>query len=161
MIERHRLMELLDYDPDTGVFRWRVSPSQNVKAGAVAGCHHSNGRSIRIEGQLYYAKHLAWLYVHGVWPPKEIRYLDGDITNDAIANLAGSDSVQRVRRQPMRKDNQSGARGVYQKGTRHVALIRRQGKTVHQSSHATRDEAIEAHRLALAAIDAPGGGLQL
>src|SRR5215471_1230917 len=35
-ISRKTLQELLDYDPDTGAFRWKVSVS-NVKAGTMAG----------------------------------------------------------------------------------------------------------------------------
>ena len=49
------LKEILDYDPETGVFRWKVYKNQHTKIGDVAGTINSNGyRFIKINGKSYH-----------------------------------------------------------------------------------------------------------
>ena len=73
------LRSLLDYNPDTGIFWWRMQPSRSVKAGAAAGSVSSKGYIvIRINGMKFMAHRLAWLHTHGVWPEHEIDHLNGN-----------------------------------------------------------------------------------
>ena len=58
-----RVRELLDYDPDTGIFVWRKNRS-NVRAGSEAGTVKPEGnncvyRIIQIDGRLLRAHRLA------------------------------------------------------------------------------------------------------
>jgi len=62
-----RVHELLSYDPETGILRWRVDVS-NVKAGSEAGCLANGYVQIRIDGNLYYAHRIAHLLMIGHWP---------------------------------------------------------------------------------------------
>ena len=67
-----RLRELLDYDPATGIFRWRIlgrqfNPHEGEEAGALSTCR-GNSIVIRIDYRMYHANRLAWLYVYGEWP---------------------------------------------------------------------------------------------
>lgn len=82
-----RLKSLLEYFPDTGRFVWKVSIG-NVKAGSPAGCDNGAGYvKIRIDNKKYRAHRLAWVYVYGVWPNKDLDHKDRVRNNNAISNL--------------------------------------------------------------------------
>lgn len=86
-VTRERLREVLSYDKRTGAFRWKIG-TQRSKAGDVAGSVTVNGyRVIGIDGRLYNATRLAWLYNHDEWPEHQIAHRNGDKTDDSIGNL--------------------------------------------------------------------------
>lgn len=114
-----RLRELLDYDRETGVFRWRVKRKGTAGVGAIAGCaeghQHPSGFmywKIHIDYRYYKRCRLAWLFVHGEWPTGEIDHRDGNESNDAIGNLRDSTRLQNSQNTRLRKHNQSGLKGV-------------------------------------------------
>lgn len=94
MINQKRLKEVLDYDPATGVFTWRVELNARGKVGDPAGCNSWGYRVIRIDGRLYGAHRLVWLYVHGRWPDAMIDHVNGDRSDNRIENLREANSVQ-------------------------------------------------------------------
>ena len=81
-----RLREVLDYNPDTGVFAWKVSLRNRVKPGDAAGSYNQGYRRIEIDGICYTAHRLAWFYMHGVWP-KVIDHVNGNRDDNRIDNL--------------------------------------------------------------------------
>lgn len=84
-----RLISLLSYDLETGVFRWKVRAAKTIQIGSVAGSAESNKhRFICVDRTYYTAQRLAWLYVYGELPDRPLRFLDGDPSNVAISNLA-------------------------------------------------------------------------
>jgi len=79
------LIALLEYDPDTGVFRWKVGRYIGRTAGWT---NQKTGRLlIGVKGKLYYANRLAWFYMTGEWPESDVDHIDEDKTNNAFANL--------------------------------------------------------------------------
>lgn len=113
MLTQARLQQLLDYDPRTGVFRWRVTFKSGVRAGDIAGCICSDGyRLISVDGQLRLGYRLAWLYVHGAWPAGLIDHKDGVRDHDAIDNLRPATRAQNNMNSRRSRNNTSGVRGV-------------------------------------------------
>lgn len=108
------LRELLDYDPDTGIFRWAVNRS-NVKAGTVTGCKANNGYTIiRICGRAMLAHRLAWMHFYQEMPPDLIDHIDGDRANNRIKNLRSATKVVngQNRRNAQANNKSSGLLGV-------------------------------------------------
>jgi hypothetical protein len=130
-----RLRELLHYDPETGVFTWSVRTSNRIKVGDVAGSGASRGcLQIAVEGRLYLAHRLAWLYVYGCWPVHAIDHRDGNPSNNRIENLR--DVLPSVNSQNMRRshrDNKTGLLGVAWDNRRGkwIARITASGKRMH------------------------------
>ena len=87
-IDCKQLKELLSYDPDTGLFTWKISPSNSVKQNQIAGTHNTNGHiQIKIFRQRYFAHRLAWFFVKGHWPKAIIDHINGIRDDNRIANL--------------------------------------------------------------------------
>lgn len=113
MITQARLRELLHYDPNTGVFT-RLVAKGTAKVGDVAGGIRKDGYiNISVDGSPYLAHRLAWLYVHGVWPPAHTDHIDLDRQNNRIANLREATSSQNIANTRRRQRNTSGVKGVY------------------------------------------------
>lgn len=123
MLSAARVRELFDYDSTTGTFTRRTTTWNNRwKAGQVAGCRctFTNYVLVCIDGRLYRAHRLAWLYVYGVWPPAphEIDHIDMVRHNNAISNLRLVDrSGNNQNRGAAQSNNKSGFLGVHKRKT--------------------------------------------
>ena len=94
MLTAKRLRDLLAYNPETGVFTWRV-PRGRQLAGARAGTIRPDQyRQIRIDGALYLEHRLAWLYVHGRWPVDEVDHRFGARGDNRIDELREATASQ-------------------------------------------------------------------
>lgn len=114
MLTVARLREVLDYDPDTGVFRWRVSLNARGPVGAVAGSLRGDRpyRVIRIDGGRHYAHRLAWLYVTGAWPKTELDHVNCDCSDNRFGNLRLATRAQNNANMRKRPGGTSGFKGV-------------------------------------------------
>lgn len=110
----NRLREALHYNAETGVFVWRIDASISTRIGCVAGTVDGRGYiRIGIDGRVFRAHRMAWLYVYGCWPKNEIDHIDGDTSNNAISNLR--DVPRRINQQNQTaafKNNEAAVRGV-------------------------------------------------
>lgn len=138
----------LDYAPSTGVFTAKVRSGTRPPGTVLHGCKKDNGYLvIGVCGKQYYAHRLAWLFVHGDWPDDQIDHVDGDRSNNAIANLR--DVAQQVNGQNLRSATAASALGVLGvtswHGGRFRASIGLNGKRYHLGLFATEKEAYEAY----------------
>lgn len=110
-----RLREVLDYNPLTGQFFWRVFRSGRALAGQQAArepkCHGYS--AIFVDGYLYAAHRLAWLHVTGEWPKGLIDHRDGNKANNVFSNLRDvSFNANMENRRKAHSNNRSGLLGV-------------------------------------------------
>lgn len=112
ILTQARLKEVLNYDPEVGIFTWKVRPCTNVHIGDIAGANTQGYRQIRIDKRLYRSPRLAWLYVHGVWPTGQIDHRDRDRANNKIDNLRDVTQAVNQHNSGVRVDSKSGLTGV-------------------------------------------------
>lgn len=83
-LDAETLRAHLDYNPETGKFYHGCGAC----FGKESSCLTSRGYiKVRVGKKYYLAHRLAWLYVHGVWPPIYIDHINGIPTDNRIVNL--------------------------------------------------------------------------
>lgn len=88
MISHTELQRLLNYDPTTGIFTWKVSRSLTAKVGARAGNLSGGGNwQLQISGKTYAASRLAIFYVTGEWPKRRVGHINLNPIDDRYENL--------------------------------------------------------------------------
>lgn len=147
IVTQERLKEVLSYDPDTGLFRWKKSLSNRGPVGAIAGRVTQRGCIvIGIDTRPYKAHRLAFLYINGDWPVNKVDHRDGDPTNNAWENLR--DVTQKVNSENARKprsNNKSGLMGVRTGKNKFYAHITCSGVNNYLGGYDTAQEAHEAY----------------
>lgn len=111
MLTQERLKDVLEYDPLTGVFTWKVSISNRIRVGEKAGAMSNDGYlRIAIDKKSYLAHRLAWLYQTGEWPEKYIGHIKGK--SNHWENLREATSSQNSCNRVSRCDNTSSVKGI-------------------------------------------------
>ena len=112
MLNQKTLKKHLDYDPETGIFKWKIA-RRGVKSGSVAGTLTLTGYiQIQLFNKLYLAHRLAWLYVNGEFPEDQMDHINGVKIDNRIVNLRAVTHVENSKNKAMPKTNTSGFIGV-------------------------------------------------
>jgi HNH endonuclease/AP2 domain len=111
-ITQEYLQSVLDYDPETGIFRWKVKRGRRSKIDSVAGHMESDGYiRITIDGKHHSGHRLAWLYMFDDIP-KFIDHIDGNPSDNRITNLRPCTPAQNGANSKMQSNNTTGYKGV-------------------------------------------------
>ncbi|MBT9493914.1 MAG: HNH endonuclease [Paucibacter sp.] len=150
-ITQERLKELLHYEPETGVFTWRVYRCAQARAGDRAGTvsKKSGYRFINVDHGMYLAHRLAFFYMSGNWPSKDVDHLKGNRDDNRwlrIRELSRQQNMQNL--QKAHRDNRTGLLGVIPYKSRFTAQIRAGGKNRHLGVFDTAEEAHAAYLVA-------------
>lgn len=152
MITQDQLKELLHYCTDTGIFTWRVAAGRRVHAGSVAGnVNKVNGyANITVNLKRYRAHRLAWLYVHGIFPPEQIDHINRIKTDNRISNLRLATNAENQQNKSLSSRNKSGNRGIHWLKEREKwrVQITVKEKRIHLGSFTNLEEAIAARKAA-------------
>jgi len=111
-VTQDRLKELLDYNSETGIFTWKVNRG-GKKKGSIAGATSLGYRNIMIDSISYQAHRLAWLYVYGKWPERDLDHINLERDDNRISNLRDVSDSENKQNQKMYKTNTSGYKGVH------------------------------------------------
>jgi len=139
------IRELLSYEVETGIFKWKKSIGARSKVGKVAGCLNKGTGYyyIKIFGKSHFAHRLAWLHVYGHWPDLVIDHINGIIGDNRICNLRDVDRKANSQNQlKAHKNNLStGLIGAAKNGNKFRAAIRFNGVMKHIGNFNTPQEA--------------------
>ena len=129
MISHADLLNRLLYDSNTGIFTWKSTHSTRPLNGTVAGSLKKSGYTqIHIDNIIYQAHILAWFYVYGVWPEKELDHKNRIRSDNRIDNLRlASDYQQAHNRNP--HPNSNGYIGVKKQGNKYQARLMDKGES--------------------------------
>jgi hypothetical protein len=125
-ITQKYLKSILDYNLDTGIFLNKINRNPRALKGHIAGTVNGKGSiQIRIEGKIYFAHRLAWLYVTGSWPVNKIDHIDGNPQNNSFKNLREATTSQNNCNRKINLKKKVPLKGVYiNKQNKYVAQIK-------------------------------------
>lgn len=142
-----RLIETVNYDPDSGAFTWNKS-RKGCKPGKAIGTLKSNGyMHICIDGYKYLLHRLAWLYIYGDMPKNDIDHIDGCRNNNAIKNLRSVDRSTNLENIKIAKSHNksTGMLGAYRSRDKFTSRIRVRGNDIYLGVFDTKEGAHEAY----------------
>lgn len=158
------LRKLLSYDPDTGLLTWKRRPIEMFatdRAGKIWNTrfcgkpafktdHNAGYRQGKISDKAYLAHRVAYAIHHGAWPASQIDHINGDRSDNRIANLRNVTNAENARNRVLPTDNTSGHMGVSWDGRRCKwhSCIHVRGKRRHIGYFTDIEDAIAARAAA-------------
>lgn len=109
-----RVREVLNYDPGTGRLTHRIKRGRK-RAGEPAGSPTAHGYlQLSIDARAIHAHRVAWLHFYGRWPGGFLDHINGDKTDNRIANLRECSLQENLtNRNGPGPNSKSGFLGVY------------------------------------------------
>ena len=150
---RAEVLDLLDYDPETGIFRWKIEKNSHggkIYPGSLAGTSKDGYCQIKLFGIVYRAHHLAWLIMTGEWPDRsrDVDHRNRDRSDNRWDNLRYATRAQNNINGAPHRNNKSGTKGVsfVTRTGLWDARIKVNGKVLTLGQHQRLDDAVAARR---------------
>ena len=145
---QEKLKELFNYNPETGIFTWKVNIGRKIKSGQIAGSD-KRYNVIKIDRSEYGSHRLAWMYMTGEDPGDlEVDHKDTDRLNNKWSNLRLATSAQNSHNTTKSVQSKTGCVGVDKKGNKYRARIRVNNTRIHLGYFQTLEEASDAYKKA-------------
>jgi len=150
MLTQERLKEVLKYHKRIGIFTWLIVKSRNVHVGDVAGRDNNGYIEIGVDGKVYFAHRLAFLYMKGYMPENDIDHKDRVRHHNFWKNLRHVSRTCNNRNVGITKANTSGVVGICwaTKTAKWQAAIREKGKLLYLGQYKNLLEAAKARHAA-------------
>lgn len=87
MLTAVRVRELFAYLPESGALVRRVTTAWNARAGEEAGTISRGYRQVNVDGRIYPAHQVVWLWMLGTMPPRRICFRNGEKGDIRWSNL--------------------------------------------------------------------------
>ena len=114
MLPHSKLLEILDYNSETGIFINKITRGPRGVKGSIAGTMDRKGYIvIKINNIQYKAHRLAWFYMNKEWPSDLIDHKDQNKSNNMFSNLRDTSNMLNCRNSGLRANNTSGFKGVW------------------------------------------------
>lgn len=126
MITQKRLMELVAYNPEDGLFVWWVQRGPRKPGDIVNTVNVQGYIVVRLDYQLYLAHRLAVLYMTGEFP-EVTDHINGVTTDNRWVNLRTCTTSENMCNTRARF-NSTGYRGVYRDKLKWAARIYKDGQ---------------------------------
>lgn len=148
MLTQERLKEVLDYNPETGLFYLKsMIQKSKFKVGDVIGRTNGKGYVIlTIDSLCYRAHRVAWFYTYGEWPIGMIDHINGVKDDNRLVNLRDvSASVNSQNIKTSKSNNKLSKLGVFKHRKKFQAQIMVEGKQLYLGTFNTLEEAHNAY----------------
>lgn len=146
MLTHERLLEVIHYDPETGIMRWRKTLSNRAQAGqAIKGLSPEGYLRVRIDRKLYQAHRVAYFYMTHEWP-EQVDHVNNIPSDMRFINLRAATHAANLKNMKRCKRNTSGIKGVSWDASRNKwkASLMSDRVTVLNKRFDTREEAEQA-----------------
>jgi hypothetical protein len=160
------LSRFVKCDTAAGAFTWLVRapdmvPSRTTRSAAAWNKRFS-GKSVKLQdhgrgylkfkvcGSYVSAHRAVWAFHYGQWPQHQIDHIDGDRSNNRIANLRDVIGAENCKNKKTYRTSRSGVAGVFwsAKGKCWCARIFVCGRLLWLGSFATMEDAVGARKIA-------------
>lgn len=108
-----RLIEVLSYNPETGILVWRQTLSPRALAGSVAGSKTADGYiTLGLDGKVLKAHRVAWALHYGEVPTSIVDHENRIKDDNKIINLRLASTMTNAYNQGLASNNKTGVKGV-------------------------------------------------
>lgn len=149
-LKHERLKEVLDYDPERGLFTWRKKLGKGNLGETAGSLDRAGYVRIMIDGERLLARRLAWFYVHKRWPVGQIDHINVSNSDNRICNLREANQTQNQANRGIPKNNTTGFKGVsyLKEQGRFTARLKVNRRLIHLGTFLTAEEASAAYQSA-------------